>query len=316
VNEGKRRRRELKRRRRELKRRQQRGNEVSFWAILAFALGLMGVVAFSVRWAIVAILLSTIAYLAIREYRQQGWSNQLIVGLCIVAILASLSVVYRTEISCALESKELRSEEGYFERATKLSKSGKHELALVDLRKALCINPESQRILHNRALIYTRLGEYESAIEDLDRVIDINNDFADAWFARGRIYLRRSGEGDLAKSVSDFSRCVYIYGRRTNDKGVDKCFHNRGLAYLGKGELQSAVTDLRTAISKAEFAGFYLDLGCAYYRLGELPKSRAYFKEAARRPARQEAIKEQAEENLADIADGKPPRFCFPQEVQ
>jgi tetratricopeptide (TPR) repeat protein len=215
-----------------------------------------------------------------------------------------------------LESKELRSEEGYFQRATDLSKSGKHELALVDLRKALCINPESQRSLHNRALIYTRLGEYESAIEDLDRVIDINNNFADAWFARGRIYLRRSSQGDLEKAVGDFSRCIDIYRRRTNDRGIDKCLHNRGLAYLGKGELQSAITNLQTAISEAQFAGFYLDLGCAYFRQGEFLKSRVHFKEAARRPARQEAIKEKAEENLADMAANKPPRFCFPQEVQ
>ena len=80
-----------------------------------------------------------------------------------------------------------------------------------------------------------------SAFEDLERAIEIQNDFAAAYANRGNVYLQRGLDGDLERSLDEFTRAIEL------DPDSPMAFFNRGLVHSAIGDMDKSIADLRRA---------------------------------------------------------------------
>lgn len=62
----------------------------------------------------------------------------------------------------------------YFNAAVKLEDNDKYEEAIIELNKAIILNPKFEKAYLNRAIDKSIIGEYESAISDLNAIINLN----------------------------------------------------------------------------------------------------------------------------------------------
>ena len=128
---------------------------------------------------------------------------------------------------------------------------GNNDLVLIDLEKAINLNPEKGFAYQTRGEHYTYSlkGNYEQAIKDYDKIISLfsadfpENEKAIAYnnrgFAKYNISQLEEAINDIDQSLSLFSENSYAY-------------KNRALVYLKKGNKSTACADL----AKAKSLGF------------------------------------------------------------
>ena len=84
-------------------------------------------------------------------------------------------------------------------RAPRLSE----QPALLDLNRAIELDPQFAYAYYNRGNLYTRSGEEDKALLDYTRAIELNPAFAEGYYNRGLLYLSR---GRVADGVRDLSK--------------------------------------------------------------------------------------------------------------
>ena len=84
-------------------------------------------------------------------------------------------------------------------RAPRLSE----QPALLDLNRAIELDPQFAYAYYNRGNLYTRSGEEDKALLDYTRAIELNPAFAEGYYNRGLLYLSR---GRVTDGVRDLSK--------------------------------------------------------------------------------------------------------------
>ena len=69
------------------------------------------------------------------------------------------------------------------------------------------MDPEYDKALSNRGMLYAMQGDFVSAISDFDLVVQLQPDEAEAFFNRGLAYQM---SGDESKSKADFQKAVEL----------------------------------------------------------------------------------------------------------
>lgn len=115
---------------------------------------------------------------------------------------------------------------------------GEHQ-ALADFHRAVQIDPQRWRAVHNRAVSYFALGRTDLAMSDFTRTIQLEPRFSTAYFNRGEL---RFEQGDLRGAVSDYDSAI-----RLGVKG-SSAYEGRGYALLQLGRYAAAVADLNMVI--------------------------------------------------------------------
>lgn len=84
-------------------------------------------------------------------------------------------------------------------RAPRLSE----QPALLDLNRAIELDPQFAYAYYNRGNLYARSGEEDKALLDYTRAVELNPAFAEGYYNRGLLYLSR---GRVADGVRDLSK--------------------------------------------------------------------------------------------------------------
>lgn len=106
--------------------------------------------------------------------------------------------------------------------------------ALLDLNKALEIQPGMRLALFTRGSVKHFMGDFSGAIGDQSRVIELSPDNADAYEMRGQARLELS---DTAGALADFHKAVGLEPESAS------AISARGDAYRALGDLEKALAD-------------------------------------------------------------------------
>jgi len=166
--------------------------------------------------------------------------------------------------------------------------------AIKDYNRVLKIKPDlSYIILNNRALVYfEKEMAIDQAIDDFTKSINLNQNFVDAYYNRGNMYLRKK---DYDRAIEDFTMTINLdptdylayrnralaFARKRNyNKAIEDhtieiklvpkdaiAYYNRGNTYDEKGDYDLAIDDLTMAINiDKSFAEAYNNRGFIYLK--------------------------------------------------
>ena len=91
--------------------------------------------------------------------------------LCVVSLLLLLSVL--PAFGCQVISVQW---EKHYRDGTALVIDGEYEKAIVELNKAIELDPEYAEAYYNRGLAYNNSGEMAKAISDYEKCVELSND--------------------------------------------------------------------------------------------------------------------------------------------
>jgi tetratricopeptide (TPR) repeat protein len=166
--------------------------------------------------------------------------------------------------------------EAYNSRGLVFLDDGKYDWAISDFNRAIELLADPAMAYSNRGITYYAMGEHGRAIDDLGIAIQLDVDFAKAYYNRGLVFLAIQGF-DLA--IADFDKAIeytpestsVLYSQLTQGSENEQLrsfteslaetyalmqtvadlpmtYYSRGIAYLGLGDLDHAVTDFQKAI--------------------------------------------------------------------
>lgn len=142
--------------------------------------------------------------------------------------------------SHVIEREPHRIPFAYINRGLAYWEKGEYGKALVDLNRAVELEPTDFKAYNNRGLVLTDAGQPDKAIADFDRAIALFSNDPSAYYNRGNAY-RKLGESDLA--VADFSIAISM-----NPDDM-KARNNRGLVFQERGDLERALAEYNDALA-------------------------------------------------------------------
>ncbi len=133
---------------------------------------------------------------------------------------------------------------------------GRHEDGIVELTKALELDPYSAIINLDLADVLSLNKEYEKAIEYYNNVIDLDPDFALAYLGMGNVY---SGMNEYEKAIGYHKEAVKI------DPNIAQVYLSLGSVYSCMNENEKAIEQCQIAIKIDPNYGLaYINLGIYY----------------------------------------------------
>jgi len=81
------------------------------------------------------------------------------------------------------------------------------DLAIVDLNKAIELDPNNAYYYHERGYTYLDKGEYVLALADFNKALELDPNNAMHYRGRGSVYMRM-GENELA--IADFEKALEL----------------------------------------------------------------------------------------------------------
>ena len=128
----------------------------------------------------------------------------------------------------------------YYLSGLKKNRSGDYQGAIVDLTKAIEIDPKYAAAYKNRGLAKSNLGNYQEAIADYNKAIEINPKYVRAYNRRGWTkYL----QGDFQGALLDSNKALQISPDHAST------LDTRGRTKHALGQDTSACADLKRAVS-------------------------------------------------------------------
>jgi tetratricopeptide (TPR) repeat protein len=172
---------------------------------------------------------------------------------------------YRRGLAYNNKSDLARAIENY-EQAFKLAPDNK--LIKDDLKNAREEGVRKSMTYGIEAMMASHQGEYDVAIAAYTKVIELKSEGYGAGAGGANYYVNRGdafyGKGDRDSAIADYTRAIDI------DPGNTRAYYSRGSAFLGKGEHALAIADGTQAIGlKADYAEAYALRGTAYTSKGD-----------------------------------------------
>jgi tetratricopeptide (TPR) repeat protein len=167
----------------------------------------------------------------------------------------------------------LSEAQGDFATALRLRLAASQPLAdvlVVELAKAVRVQPSDSRGYNDRGLGRLSLGQYLDAIQDFDQALTMEPRNADFHFNRGQAY---SGLNDYRRAMEDFDQAISIsWGKLySQEPRFFLYFFNRGLARFNLNDYPGAIEDFDRAIldfPHPDTAEAHVLRGIAYGQLG------------------------------------------------
>lgn len=115
---------------------------------------------------------------------------------------------------------------------------GDYDHAIVNLTKAIELNPNFAEAYNNRGIAYRKKGNHTCAIADYTKAIELKPDFAKAYNNRGNAY---SDKGNYGRAIDDYTKAIKLKPDFIN------AYYNRGIAYLRKDDHDRSAASLAKA---------------------------------------------------------------------
>lgn len=159
----------------------------------------------------------------------------------------------------------------YLEQTITYCDQGQYDQALVEINKALDINPRDADMFNVRGVIYFEKGEYDRAISDYSKAIALEPQKASFYDDRGCAYWRTQ---HYDKAIADHSRAIELEPENALFYAI------RGHAWYLKDDYDKALADANKAIELANHPEGYHVRGHTLYLKGEHDKAISDFSKA------------------------------------
>ncbi len=152
-------------------------------------------------------------------------------------------------------------------------KVGRYAEALLDLNRALLMNPEDPESNNNKGLYLFESGMIDSSITYFDRAIALKRDFHQAYYNKGNTFARK---GDYAEALRLYSKALEI-----NPSSVDALM-NSGNCFAVMNRLPEALEYFKR-VEKLEPNNpkMLMNMGITYKNMGQESLANAYLSRTA-----------------------------------
>lgn len=136
---------------------------------------------------------------------------------------------------------------------------------ILDLNKAISLDPKDPEIYFARGNYYLRKNYSSSALSDYNKAIASDPDFAPAYYERAKLYFEKE---ELSNSLNDMNLAIKA------DSSFSDYYLGRATVYSALKEHRLAVSDLLQAIhlDSLNYYGYFY-LSQAYYELEDMDRS-------------------------------------------
>lgn len=139
--------------------------------------------------------------------------------------------------------------------------TAKYDHALADLNQAILLQPQSVSHYINRGSVYLLTGQNENALSDLNFAISQDVGDEKVYYNRGLVFLAQNA---LDKALSDFDYSIRL------DAHNPKALRKRGLVHLRLGNYQQAIDNFNKSLRIDDNnAESYHNRGIAYFEIGD-----------------------------------------------
>lgn len=114
----------------------------------------------------------------------------------------------------------LKTSMDYFEKGNYDYDTGRCKEAITDYTKSIELNSKYPQVYNNRAYTYMRIQDYKDALVDLEKALTLNPNYINALMNQGDIYNYYS-EIDKPKAIADYEKIISIAGTT----GTSVCGH-------------------------------------------------------------------------------------------
>jgi tetratricopeptide (TPR) repeat protein len=168
--------------------------------------------------------------------------------------------------------------EPWVDRATAYAGKREYAPALADFAQAIRADPGYIYSYVGRAATYRVTGDIDNAVADYGKVIELAPANPAGYIARADAY-RVKGEYDAA--IADYTKGIDLFTERKLGRADARYFAGRGVAHLGKKDLDLAIADLSEAIAiNPRFAAAWNSRAGAWRDKGDNEKAVADFRKA------------------------------------
>jgi len=157
-------------------------------------------------------------------------------------------------------------------RGLVLSQLGRHKEAIVASRRALEIKPDFPEAHNNLGAALSQLGMFEEAAESLQTALKYNPDYAEVLNNLGNAYYN---QGKTEEAIKSYTRAAEL------KPTMAEAHNNLGNGYLQKKEYDKAIECYHQSLKmKPTFATAYNNMGNALKEKGELMEAAAAYEKA------------------------------------
>ena len=148
--------------------------------------------------------------------------------------------------------------------------AGDNEQAILDLNRAIEIDPNYARAYNNRGVAYRRVDDLQASLADLNQALTLDPNYAKAYYNRG---LTNFDMNNLDRALDDFQRALDL-----RYDSLQNVYQMQGWTYFHKGDYNRATSAFQQAIGvDSQFANAYWGLGDVSRQLGDFDQAVEYY---------------------------------------
>lgn len=176
-------------------------------------------------------------------------------------------------LAAAQQAEQLNQQlpEVYSTLGAVYSKLGKNTEAIVQLKRAIELAPNSDLGYRRLGSAYLDSGKGQEAIQALQKAIELNPYYWGNFNELGTAYYTL---GDYAKALQAFQQVTVV------DSDIELGFENVGNIYLQQGKYEQAIPYFQKSLQIRPYWSTYSNLGTAYFFLKQYPNSVQMFEKA------------------------------------
>ncbi|TDI07306.1 MAG: tetratricopeptide repeat protein [Acidobacteria bacterium] len=169
----------------------------------------------------------------------------------------------------------LMAQEGDYQKGLSYYKQGQYQKTIEEFEKIIEVHPDYEsghRILGDS---YLKIKAYDQAIEAFQKALELKGD---NYVTHYGLALSFFNEGRYREAIAALNQGE-DYARSPRDQY--QIYRTRGSAYYNMNDFERAISDLQQAVSiQRGNASDVLQLGIAYYRLGNYLEAEKYLQQA------------------------------------
>jgi eukaryotic-like serine/threonine-protein kinase len=179
----------------------------------------------------------------------------------------------QTALGAAQQADQLNDElpEVHLALGNIYNATGKTAEAVVELKRALTLAPNSDEGFRRLANAYMAAGEKDEALKTYQQAIDVNPYY---WLNFSRLGLAYFQLGQNEKALEAFRKVVELSPDSASGH------ENIGVVYYQMGKFAESIPAFEQALRIAPSESLYSNLGTAYFYLGKLPEAVQMFEKA------------------------------------
>jgi tetratricopeptide (TPR) repeat protein len=127
----------------------------------------------------------------------------------------------------------------FYKTAKAHAKAGKLDLAMVDLDRAIALDPAMGAAYYDRALLHFKKGDVDRAIADYTKTIELLPTFPPAYRERGTALIAKR---EFKRAIADFDAAIKLKADYAD------AFDERGYAYRMLKDFDRAIADYGRAL--------------------------------------------------------------------